>query len=68
MGYLIQRSSKAYLAKKPQDLEAAAIDLEGGRAGEAVQTVPKGRHEVEKDLRHCGWKYGQLQVVLSSHW
>jgi hypothetical protein len=43
-----------HLAQQAQDLEAPAVDFEGGRTGEAVQTAPEGRDEVEKDLRHGG--------------
>lgn len=47
--------SLSYLAKEPLDLEAPAVDLEGGRSGEAVEAVPEGVEEVEEDLRHGGW-------------
>lgn len=50
---------RTHLAQQAQDLEAAVVDLEGRRAGEAVETAPEGRDEVEEDLRHggqCGGK------------
>lgn len=44
----------SYLAQQAQDLEAAAVDLERRRAGEAVQAAPEGREEVEENLGHGG--------------
>ena len=40
----------AYLAKQMLHLETAVVDLEGGRAGEAVDAVCEGREEIHEDL------------------
>lgn len=43
---------KTHLAEKPRDLEAATVNLERGRAWEAVQAIPDGIEQVEDELRH----------------
>jgi hypothetical protein len=56
-----------YLAQQAQDLEAAVVDLERRRAGEAVQAAPEGREEVKEDLRHgalCHFVGGRSGVRL----
>lgn len=50
----LEGGGEAYLAEETEDLEAAAVDLEGRRAGEAVQAVPEGVEDVEQHLRHGG--------------
>lgn len=49
---------RSHLAQQAQDLEAAAVDLQRRRAGEAVQAAPEGREEVEEDLGHGGRSVG----------
>lgn len=43
---------EAALAEQAQDLEAATIDFEGGRAGEAGKTAAHGEDEIEEGGRH----------------
>lgn len=41
-----------YFTEQSQDLEVAAVDLERGRAREAVETAPQRGEHVEKGQRH----------------
>lgn len=43
---------EAALAEEPEDLEAAAVDLERRGAGEAVEAIANGVEEVKYQLRH----------------
>lgn len=65
---------EAALAEELEDLEAAPVDLERRRAGEAVEAVAQRVDQVEDDLRHgggggrvclghLGWMVGVASVV-----
>lgn len=51
----------SYLTQEPQKLEAAVVDLELRRVGEAAHAIREGVEEVEEVLRH-------LASVTGSKW
>ena len=44
---------RTYLAEQAQNLEAAVINLESRRPGEAIQAIAHRGEQVQQDLRHC---------------